>query len=105
MSTTNGMCSRTPPRTWAAAGVSSTSWPPTSTPRCELPSYDVIDLRAGVDFERFSVELFAKNVTDEYALVSFGGFPLTPQMTPGLLNGAAAVLRPRTIGLVLSARF
>jgi iron complex outermembrane recepter protein len=71
----------------------------------ELPSYDVIDLRAGVDFERFSVELFAKNVTDEYALVSFGGFPITPQMTPGLFNGAAAVLRPRTIGLVLSARF
>ena len=74
-------------------------------PQVELPSYDVIDLRAGVDFERFSVELFAKNVTDEYALVSFGGFPITPQMTPGLLNGAAAVLRPRTIGLVLSTRF
>ena len=72
----------------------------------ELPSYDVIDLRAGVDFERFSVELFAKNVTDEYALVSFGGFgQLHRTMTPGLLNGAAAVLRPRTIGLVLSARF
>jgi len=71
----------------------------------ELPSYDVIDLRAGVDFERFTIELYAKNVTDEYALVTFGGFGSIPTSPSGLPNGAAAVLRPRTIGLALSARF
>ena len=71
----------------------------------ELPSYDVIDLRAGVDFERFTIELFAKNVTDEYALVTFGAFGQTPTGPSGLPNGAAAVLRPRTIGLSLSTRF
>ena len=56
------------------------SWSPALARRqVELPSYDVIDLRAGVDFERFTIELFAKNVTDEYALVTFGGYPITPR--------------------------
>ena len=72
-------------------------------PQIELPSYDVIDLRAGVDFERFTIELFAKNVTDEHAVLSFANFGQVPPGAPP--NGTAGVLRPRTIGLSLSTRF
>jgi outer membrane receptor protein involved in Fe transport len=68
----------------------------------ELPSYNILDLRAGVDFDRFSVELFAKNLTDERAVTQFGGFG---QTLPDAPNGAAVLVRPRTIGVALTANF
>ena len=72
-----------------------------------IPSYARLDLRAGVEFGRFSVEAFAQNVTNTRGLTSaaypevlvFGG--------PALPNGAlsAAVLRPRTIGFTVGASY
>jgi iron complex outermembrane receptor protein len=70
----------------------------------ELPSYNVLDLRAGVDFGTFAVELFAKNATDERTILDFGGYGTTPPSTP-TINGSASVLRPRTVGISLSAEF
>ena len=90
---------------WRFIDEQSTGFQPGFGAPIEIPSYDVIDLRAGVDFDRFSIELFAKNVTDEYALVTFGLFGQTPTGPSGLPNGAATILRPRTIGLALTARF
>ena len=65
-----------------------------------LPSYEVMDLRAGVDFGAYSVELYAKNLTDSEGKTSLeapGNIPL----------GAAgtAVIRPRTVGVTLTADF
>jgi len=65
-----------------------------------LPSYEVVDLRAGVDFGPYSVELYAKNLTDSEGKTSLeapGNIPL----------GAAgtAVIRPRTVGVTLTAGF
>jgi outer membrane receptor protein involved in Fe transport len=71
----------------------------------EFPSYDVFDLRAGIDFDRFALELFAKNVADERAVTDFGAFGQVPPNAPGNPNGGAAVLRPRTIGATLTAEF
>lgn len=68
----------------------------------ELPAYDVIDLRGGVDFDTWALELFAKNVGDERDPLTFGGYGSVP---PGPINGEASVLRPRTIGVSVSARF
>src|SRR5262249_53171684 len=65
----------------------------------ELPSYNVFDLRAGVDFDRFAIELFAKNVGDERAVTQFGGFGQTLPDALGDPNGGANILRPRTIGV------
>jgi iron complex outermembrane receptor protein len=62
----------------------------------ELPSHTVVDLRAGLDFERFDIEVFARNVTDERGPTRMGP---TPD------SGDAAVLRPRTIGVTLTAEF
>lgn len=70
-------------------------------------AYDVIDLLAGVDFGRFNVEAYVKNlgnshgVTSTTALTVFGpspdtGFPLRPGGAIG-----TGIIRPRTVGVTL----
>jgi iron complex outermembrane recepter protein len=65
-----------------------------------IPSYTVIDLRAGVDWHNYRVEAYVKNLGDERGIISLGGLGATP-------NGAlqAGLIRPRTIGLLLSASY
>ena len=73
--------------------------------------YGVIDFLAGVDFGRFNVEAYLKNVGNSHGVTSttgltvFGaspdtGFPIYP-------NGAigTGIIRPRTIGLSLGTHF
>jgi iron complex outermembrane receptor protein len=71
----------------------------------QLPSYTVIDLRAGVDFGKFTVEAYAKNLGDSEgktstSAVNANGMPVYP-------NGAigTGVIRPRTLGLSVTAGF
>jgi outer membrane receptor protein involved in Fe transport len=71
----------------------------------ELPSYNIVDLRGGVDFDTFTVQLFARNVTDERAITQFGGVGATLPDVPLNPNGGAILVRPRTVGVSLSARF
>lgn len=67
-----------------------------------LPSYQTIDLRAGVDLGRFSIELYARNVTNSEGKVS-----ATYTAPPSFPNGAAGagVIRPRAFGVTLGAGF
>jgi iron complex outermembrane receptor protein len=60
----------------------------------EIDAYEVIDLRTGVTFGRYSIELYAKNVTDSDGRTSTGTLGTYP-------NGAlgTGVIRPRTVGL------
>lgn len=60
----------------------------------EIPSYEVLDLQAGVTFGRYSIELYAKNLTDSDGRTSTGDLGAYP-------NGAlgTGVIRARTIGL------
>ena len=71
----------------------------------KVPSYDVIDLRAGVDFGRFGIEAFVRNLTDSDGKTSVGS--LTASGLPVSPNGAleTGVIRPRTIGLSISAEY
>jgi iron complex outermembrane receptor protein len=72
---------------------------PTS-PLRELDSYTTVDLRGGVQRDKWSLELYVKNLGDEDGITAFE--------SPGTLpNGAAglAVIRPRTYGLALGLRF
>jgi len=65
-----------------------------------VPAYTEVDLRGGVNVGRFSVEAFARNLFDKRGIVDAFGF------APGNLpNNAAAAsaIRPRTIGLTLTA--
>jgi outer membrane receptor protein involved in Fe transport len=62
--------------------------------------YTTVDLRTGLLFDKFSVELYAKNVTNERAF--------TDIIAPGqFAAGAAAVaiIRPRTVGVSLGFKF
>ncbi|WP_338425233.1 TonB-dependent receptor [Sphingopyxis kveilinensis] len=68
-----------------------------------VPAYEVIDLRAGVDFGRYSVEFFAKNLGNSRGITDVGtggGLPVAP-------NGAitTGIVRPRTFGVTLGAGF
>jgi outer membrane receptor protein involved in Fe transport len=72
-----------------------------------LDGYATLDLRAGVDFDRFSISAYIRNLTDSGGLVS-ATYPYT--VTPGV-GGAniplalVSSIRPRTIGVTLGARF
>jgi iron complex outermembrane receptor protein len=65
-----------------------------------VPSYTSVDLRGGVDWHNYRAELYVKNVGDERGILSLDGLGSTP-------NGAlqAGLIRPRTIGLSLSASY
>lgn len=74
--------------------------------RIELPSYEALDLRAGVDFGTVSVTAFVRNVTDSDGLVSLGSFGTRPILTPPAVTALlASPLRPRTIGVTLGVDF
>jgi len=71
----------------------------------QVPSYAVVDLRAGLDFGRFGVEAFARNLTDEegktsVAALTANGLPVQPGGAIG-----TGVIRPRSYGLSLTAGF
>jgi iron complex outermembrane receptor protein len=67
-----------------------------------IPSYTEVDLRAGVDVGKFTVEAFVRNLFDKKGITDAFGFD-----GGTFPNGAAAaaVIRPRTIGLTLTANY
>jgi outer membrane receptor protein involved in Fe transport len=71
--------------------------------RPTVPAYEVVDLRAGVDFGRFTLDVFANNLADSRGMTDVstgGGLPVAP-------NGAitTGIVRPRTFGITLGAGF
>jgi len=67
--------------------------------RYSMPSYETLDLRAGLDWSRYSLVAHAVNITNRYGLTS--AFPTYALNMPV----GATVVQPRTFGLSLSARF
>jgi outer membrane receptor protein involved in Fe transport len=68
--------------------------------RLSIDGYATVDLRAGVQFDRFNVALYAKNVTDQLGLTSLGSFGARPGTAV-----LAAPIRPRTFGVTVGASF
>jgi iron complex outermembrane recepter protein len=67
-----------------------------------LPSYDVLDLNASLDFERMTLRLFASNLTDERGYT--GGATFVDGLnTPVRVD--VNVLQPRTLGVSMDYRF
>ncbi len=63
-----------------------------------MRSYELVNLRLGVDWERIGISLFANNLTDSRAVVrALGRPPFDPD--------ARIRVQPRTIGLALRGRF
>jgi outer membrane receptor protein involved in Fe transport len=77
------------------------------TPQRRIPDYATIDLRGGVEFDRFTVEAYIKNLTNAEGITGLA--VLNSQITGNniLPDDAirAALSRPRTIGVSLSAGF
>jgi iron complex outermembrane recepter protein len=87
--------------TWHFTGSRDADFiPPGGGNRQDLPSYGIVDLRAGLETDKWTVALFVKNVGDNTAITSaYGeilGYGIGPQ--------AAGVYQPRTIGIELTAR-
>ncbi|MDQ0462665.1 outer membrane receptor protein involved in Fe transport [Caulobacter ginsengisoli] len=80
---------------------------PSQFEQIRLNSYSTVDLRAGLEQGPWSLEVYAKNVGDERGITALGtNSSAAAAATPGGAFGmTAAVIRPRTIGLSLSARF
>lgn len=68
-----------------------------ATPNFTMPDYTLVDLRAGVQVDRYAVSVYATNLFDEYAFQNAGVIIPT--------QGNATILRPRTIGAVLNVDF
>lgn len=68
-----------------------------------LPGYTTLDLRTGVEHGLWTVEAYAKNVTNVQAFSEYAGYNNT--YANYATEWVATVLRPRTIGLSLARRF
>ena len=66
----------------------------------EASSYTLVNLRAGIEIERWTVELYGSNLTNEYGGNSVNSNSLLP-------NGAFTVglIRPRTYGVSATVKF
>ena len=66
----------------------------------EADAYTTLNARAGIEFDSWSVELYANNLGDEDGINDIN----TPGALPNGLVGLA-LIRPRTIGISVGARF
>ncbi|MGF7151172.1 outer membrane receptor protein involved in Fe transport [Sphingomonas zeicaulis] len=68
--------------------------------RLTIDSYAVADLRAGIQFDRYTLSVYARNLTDSRGLTSAAGFGTRPGTAV-----LASPIRPRTLGFTLGANF
>jgi len=69
-------------------------------PQLRIPDYATVDLRAGAEFGRFTVEGYVRNLTNAHGITEIDA----PENLPaGAIS--AAFIRPRTIGFTLGAGF
>jgi outer membrane receptor protein involved in Fe transport len=66
----------------------------------ELDSYTTLNVRAGLETGRWSLEVYAKNLTDEMGINSISS---TDTVATGRVE--LGMIRPRTIGLTAGVRF
>jgi outer membrane receptor protein involved in Fe transport len=73
----------------------------------KVDSYAVLDLRAGVDFRRFTIEAYVKNLTNSHGLTTVSLPTELVFGNPVLPGGAlsAGIIQPRTIGLTAATQF
>src|SRR5215470_12041910 len=67
-----------------------------------LPSYGTLNLRAGLDWSSYSINARIDNVTNKFALTDA---VLTSAFQPSGSPVGGVVIKPRTVGLSLEARY
>jgi outer membrane receptor protein involved in Fe transport len=88
--------------TWRYIGERAADFTTGAAGQVPIDSYDVLDLRVGFDREEWTLELYAKNVTDERGIVGFTGQNFS---AAALGTANISVTTPRTIGIALTGRF
>jgi iron complex outermembrane recepter protein len=68
-------------------------------PRPDLPSYNTVDLRAGLENGRWAFQVYCKNVGDTRGITYY-----INSSTPNY-GGAVGYVQPRTLGGLVTARF
>jgi len=77
-----------------------------ASPQREIGDYEVVDLRAGVEYRNFTIDAYVKNLTNTEGVSSLA--ELTDQVGGNILPQQAiraSLSRPRTIGFSLTAGF
>ena len=69
-------------------------------PRQTLPSYSMVDVRAGVRVKAYELTLYAKNVGDARAISE-----VSAETVNGVNAFSASVVMPRTFGFTLSGKY
>ena len=70
-------------------------------PRSTVPSYDEVDLRAGVNYANWTIKAYVKNVTNGRGITS-----VSPETTDPLGSPyAATYVMPRTVGVSATVNF
>lgn len=85
---------------WAYVGDRSSDFVSGGGLATPLPSYNTVDLRIGLQDNRWLAELYVKNVSNAQGLTSVNTNVIAPGQT-----GAAYFAMPRTVGVLLSAKF
>lgn len=76
-------------------------------PTITLPDYTTVDVRLGVSWDRWSVELYGKNITDSRGISAFGSYGgsaasiVAPNPFPA---ATASIIEPRIFGIVLRGK-
>jgi iron complex outermembrane receptor protein len=68
-----------------------------------ISGYGALDLDASVSDDRYTIRVFAKNLTDTHAYLTY--VPLVNGATNGLTQIEATVLQPRVVGVSIDAKF
>ncbi|WCL55247.1 TonB-dependent receptor [Gimibacter soli] len=85
--------------TWRHTGARESGFDSTLGQRT-MPSYELVDLHAGIAFENITLEAYVRNLTDARGFTALGG----PSGAP--MGGiAASIIRPRAFGLSLSLQY
>ncbi len=66
-----------------------------------LPAFTTVDLRAGIEHDRWTLSVYGKNLNDSRGILVLHSETLTPSHNPF----GASVITPRTLGVELSAKF
>ena len=69
------------------------------TPHVKLPVYNTLQLRVGVDNERYNAQLYGNNITNSRGIQDYNSQGGANQ------TGLASFIQPRTIGIELGLKF
>jgi len=86
---------------WRYADARPQEFPGSAGPQPLMPAYHMLNLKAGIESDRWSVTLYAKNLGNTLALSSVS--PVTGGSNAEAVT--ATVLPPRTVGLTLAAKY